>query len=263
MTSGTRACSGRRHVTPLFGVPVPVLAHRLADPAKGTGIAMVCTFGDADRRDVVAGPAAGDPPGDRPGRPAAGPSRRPGISSRGRAGPPTPSSRARPPARPGAGSPSCSGRRARCAASRSRSAHAVKFYEKGDLPLEIITTRQWYIRNGSRDAAAAGGAAGPRPRAGLAPGAHAVPVRELGGRADRRLAGQPAAVRWACRCRCGTRLDAAGTPDREHPIVPADADLPVDPAADVPAGYRAGPAERARRVRRPTRTCWTPGPPRR
>ena len=32
--------------TPLFGVPVPVKAHRLADPEKGTGIAMICTFGD-------------------------------------------------------------------------------------------------------------------------------------------------------------------------------------------------------------------------
>ena len=30
--------------------------------------------------------------------------------------------------------------------------HPVKFYEKGDKPLEIITTRQWYIRNGGRDA---------------------------------------------------------------------------------------------------------------
>lgn len=28
----------------------------------------------------------------------------------------------------------------------------VKFSEKGDLPLEIITTRQWYLRNGGRDA---------------------------------------------------------------------------------------------------------------
>jgi hypothetical protein len=32
--------------TPLFGVEVPVLAHHLADPEKGTGIAMICTFGD-------------------------------------------------------------------------------------------------------------------------------------------------------------------------------------------------------------------------
>jgi valyl-tRNA synthetase len=27
-------------------VPVPVVAHELADPEKGTGIAMICTFGD-------------------------------------------------------------------------------------------------------------------------------------------------------------------------------------------------------------------------
>src|SRR6202034_2766719 len=32
--------------TPLFGVEVPVLAHPLADPEKGSGIAMICTFGD-------------------------------------------------------------------------------------------------------------------------------------------------------------------------------------------------------------------------
>ncbi|MSX81697.1 MAG: class I tRNA ligase family protein, partial [Actinobacteria bacterium] len=32
--------------TPIFGVEVPVLAHTLADPEKGSGIAMICTFGD-------------------------------------------------------------------------------------------------------------------------------------------------------------------------------------------------------------------------
>ena len=32
--------------TPLFEVEVPVLAHHLAEPDKGTGIAMICTFGD-------------------------------------------------------------------------------------------------------------------------------------------------------------------------------------------------------------------------
>jgi valyl-tRNA synthetase len=39
--------------TPLFDVEVPVLAHHLAEPDKGTGIAMICTFGH-HRRDVVA-----------------------------------------------------------------------------------------------------------------------------------------------------------------------------------------------------------------
>ena len=31
---------------PAFGVPVPIKAHPLADPEKGTGLAMICTFGD-------------------------------------------------------------------------------------------------------------------------------------------------------------------------------------------------------------------------
>ena len=30
--------------------------------------------------------------------------------------------------------------------------HPVKFYERGDRPLEIVTSRQWYFRNGGRDA---------------------------------------------------------------------------------------------------------------
>ena len=33
------------------------------------------------------------------------------------------------------------------------------------------------------------------------------------------------------------RLDADGQPDYDDPIVPAETDLPVDPASDVPAGY--------------------------
>src|SRR5438034_751941 len=37
---------GAEVVTPLFGVRVPVRAHALADPEKGSGIAMICTFGD-------------------------------------------------------------------------------------------------------------------------------------------------------------------------------------------------------------------------
>ena len=32
--------------TPLFDVEVPVVAHHLAQPDKGSGIAMICTFGD-------------------------------------------------------------------------------------------------------------------------------------------------------------------------------------------------------------------------
>src|SRR3954466_9571309 len=37
---------GTKVLTPIFGVEVPVMAHPLADPEKGTGVAMICTFGD-------------------------------------------------------------------------------------------------------------------------------------------------------------------------------------------------------------------------
>ena len=42
---------GKDVQTPLFGVRVPVKPHPLADPEKGSGIAMICTFGDVT--DVV------------------------------------------------------------------------------------------------------------------------------------------------------------------------------------------------------------------
>ena len=42
-----RELFGKRAVTPLFKAPVPIVAHEEADPEKGTGIMMVCTFGDA------------------------------------------------------------------------------------------------------------------------------------------------------------------------------------------------------------------------
>ena len=58
--------------------------------------------------------------------------------------------------------------------------HPVKFYEKGDKPLEIVTTRQWYIRNGGRDDELRDALLGPRRRARLAPRLHAPPLRQLG-----------------------------------------------------------------------------------
>src|SRR5690606_13895220 len=42
---------GTTVTTPVFGVEVPVLAHHLAQPDMGSGIAMICTFGDVT--DVV------------------------------------------------------------------------------------------------------------------------------------------------------------------------------------------------------------------
>ena len=71
----------------------------------------------------------------------------------------------------------------------------ANFYEKGDKPLEIVSTRQWYIRNGGRDEDAAAGDARARgDELAWVPAAHALPLRQLGQRAERRLAGLAAAV---------------------------------------------------------------------
>ena len=68
--------------------------------------------------------------------------------------------------------------------------HAVKFYEKGDRPLEIVTSRQWFIKTMEfRERAARA-----RPRAALASAVHAGALRELGQRPDRRLVRQPPAL---------------------------------------------------------------------
>ena len=70
----------------------------------------------------------------------------------------------------------------------------ANFYENGDKPLEIVSTRQWYITNGGRDEALQGRVRRPRQRAAVGPGAHAAPLPELGRGAERRLADLPPAV---------------------------------------------------------------------
>jgi valyl-tRNA synthetase len=116
--------------------------------------------------------------------------------------------------------------------------HAVKFYEYGQAPLEIITTRQWYIRNGSRskDLATSLLAAGREldwhPEYMRTRYEHWL--EGLTGDwliSRQRYRGVPIPVWYS--------LDASGRIEDDKPIVPNEADLPVDPAADTPAGYRS------------------------
>ncbi|MGH9037231.1 MAG: valine--tRNA ligase, partial [Acidimicrobiia bacterium] len=127
--------------TPLFSVEVPVLGHALADPEKASGLAMVCTFGNLTDviwwrelrlpvRSIVTrrGRIQDEPPVDVP---AEGP----WSELRGKRVPEARQTVARMLAESGhlVGEP-------------RPISHAVKFYEKGDQPLEIVTSRQWFIR---------------------------------------------------------------------------------------------------------------------
>src|SRR3954447_17550328 len=133
--------------TPFFDVEVPVYEHPLAAADKGTGIAMVCTFGDLTDvtwwrdLDLETRVVLGRDGRFLPDRPAGVPA----AAYQGFAGLTVNAARREivrllTEAGDLIGEP-------------RPITHPVKFYEKGDSPLEIVTSRQWFIRNGGRDAA--------------------------------------------------------------------------------------------------------------
>lgn len=222
--------------TPLFGVEVPVKAHRLAAPDKGTGLAMICTFGDLtdvlwwremqlDTRPVIGrnGRFLADPPAglaDSAGREAFGQL---------------------------AGATAYTARERVVDMLRAcgdldgepeKVVHAVKFYERGDKPLEIVTTRQWYIRNGGRDGELREVLQARGRQLAWHPdhmrGRYESWVGGLTGDwlvSRQRFFGVPVPVWYA--------LDAEGEPVYDKPILPDDSALPVDTSVDVPPGYAA------------------------
>jgi valyl-tRNA synthetase len=229
-----RSLVGRTVRSPLFDVEVPVVAHHLAQPDKGTGIAMVCTFGDLN--DVVWWREF-----DLPTRTVIG------FDGRIATEPPAAitSDEGRAAYAELAGKTVFSGRAAVVELLRASGAlrgeprqivHPVKFYEKGDRPLEIVSTRQWYIKNGARD--------GDLRERLLARGRELrfVPdfmrvryenwVEGLSGDwliSRQRFFGVPIPV-WY-------RLDAEGAPVYDEVLTPDAAALPVDPSSDVPPGF--------------------------
>jgi valyl-tRNA synthetase len=225
--------------SPLFGVDMPVLAHHLADPEKGTGIAMVCTFGDTN--DVTWWREL-----DLPARPV--------LGRDGRLMPRPPAAITSAPGRAAyrqlAGQTAGQARRRITSLLRASGdllagpepiRHAVNFYEKGSEPLQIVTSRQWYLRDGGRD---------PGLRDELLARGREISwhpphmriryenwVNGLAGDwlvSRQRFFGVPVPLWYP--------LDGEGRPDYGNPIIPADASLPVDPVADPPPGF--GPGQR-------------------
>ncbi len=233
------ALTGTTVRSPLFGVEVPVLAHHLADPAKGTGIAMVCTFGDSNDvtwwRDLrlPARPVMGRD-GRLLGQPAAWPSHpwcAGRVAYRQLAGDTAQAARKRIAAMLRASGDLLSG--------PDPVRHAVNFYERGTQPLEIVTTRQWYIRNGAHDERLRAVLLARGEQIGWHPPHMRVRyenwVTGLAGDwliSRQRFFGVPIPVWYP--------LDGEGKPRYDAPIRPADGTLPVDPAADTPPGYTSG-----------------------
>jgi len=222
--------------SPLFDVEVPVLAHHLAQPDKGSGIAMICTFGDTT--DVTWWREL-----DLPNRAVIG------FDGRFVSEPPAAieSEAGRAAYAQLAGKTVFSAKQSvveQLTASGElvgeirKISHPVKFFEKGDKPLEIVSTRQWYVVNGARDEQLRSTLLERGRQIGFHPDFMRVRyenwVEGLNGDwliSRQRFFGVPIPVWYP--------LDGDGNPVFDSPIVPDEASLPVDPSSDVAPGYQA------------------------
>ncbi|HYY08378.1 MAG TPA: valine--tRNA ligase, partial [Actinomycetota bacterium] len=230
------ALVGRTVLTPLFGVPVPVVAHELADPTKGTGAAQICTFGDVTdvvwwrelelparvviaRDGTIADRRFGDPGWESrdPDRANAAMGQLAGL----------PAERAR--AKVGQLLREAGALRGEPQTVR----HVVKFYEYGSRPLEVVTSRQWFVRMlDVRDELLERGRElrWHPPFMGARYASWVEGLNQDWALSRQRYFGVPFPIWYP--------LDEAGQPRYEEPIVADEDSLPVDPQDDVPLGFR-------------------------
>jgi valyl-tRNA synthetase len=229
---------GTAVTTPLFNVRVPVRAHHLADPEKGSGIAMICTFGDITdvtwwRELSLPVRAVIQPDGT--------------LSRSVVFGEDGPWASAQP-----AAANAAYLRLAGLSASKARTAivellgasgeligeprpitHAVKYFEKGDRPLEIVTSRQWFIKTIEFRGALLQRGRELKWHPAYMQARYDNWVNGLNGDwciSRQRFFGVPFPVWYP--------IDASGRIDHARPIKAAVNRLPIDPSTDVPDGYR-------------------------
>jgi valyl-tRNA synthetase len=226
---------GTTVTSPLFGVSIPVVAHQAAEMDKGAGIAMCCTFGDLT--DVLWWRELQLPT-------------RSIITRSGRLQTETPEWLVGGPgerlyAEQVSGATAFRAREAIVAALRESgdldgeptpTQRKANFYERGEKPLEIVTSRQWYIRNGGRDTDLRAALVARGSEVDFHPpfmrNRYENWVSGLNGDwliSRQRFFGVAIPVWYP--------LDADGEVDYDHPIVPSEESLPVDPMAQAPAGF--------------------------
>ncbi|MDR2930431.1 MAG: valine--tRNA ligase [Propionibacteriaceae bacterium] len=216
---------------PLFGIEVPVLAHRAAEMEKGAGIAMCCTFGD--KTDVQWWRELRLPT-------------RTVIGRDGRLDRETPSWVVNTERyAPLAGKTTYSAREAVVAMLRETgdldgepkpTTRKAAYYERGDKPLEIVASDQWYIRNGGKDQALRATLLERGRELNWVPGYMEHRYEDWVGGLNgdwlisrQRFFGVPFPV-WY-------HINDEGQVDHRDPIVPDESALPVDPMTQTAPGF--------------------------
>ena len=225
---------GQKVYSPLFKVEVPILAHPAAEMDKGAGIAMCCTFGDVTDvewwRDLKL-----------PTRSI--------IQRNGRIIMATPDwitdQGGKDIFEQIEGKTTFSARKIIVDALREAgdldgepkpTKRMTNFYEKGDKPLEIVTSRQWYLRNGGTDKKLNQELLERGKELDFHPNFMRVRysnwVEGLNGDwliSRQRFFGVPFPLWYP--------VTADGETDYAHPITPEEDRLPIDPSTDVPEGF--------------------------
>lgn len=227
---------GKTAITPLYHAPVPICAAEHADPEKGSGILMVCTFGDVmdvawwkqsklpirqiiDRNGKIMPVSFGEAPFE-----SVNPEEANAVHAQ------------------------LAGLRVKQAQKKivellsERGAlqgepkpitHPVKFFEKGDRPLEIVTSRQWFIRvlDHKRDLLEQGRKVEWHPSHMLNRYENWVEGLNQDWCISRQRYFGVAIPAWY-------PINSDGVVQYDAPIFPSEEQLPIDPLSHVPAGYK-------------------------